>query len=108
MSLEHSPRRQKLLHSLATKGAFAVDQDGAVRTILFDDALYTLRECGAIRGCSQATLWREIARGDLVAVKDGRSVRVTGQALRARIESLPKFKSRAAEALQRVSSSGAV
>jgi hypothetical protein len=99
MSLEHSLARQKLLASAAAKGAIDPADPAAVRWIVFDDVFYTLKECSAIRGCSVATLWREIARGDLTALKDGRSIRIRGRALRARMDSLPKFESRAAEAL---------
>ncbi len=56
--------------------------------------LNSLEKTGRILSCSRATLYRLIERGQLRAVKNGRSTRITGDSIRTYVASLREFASK--------------
>ena len=61
-----------------------------------DRVSFTINEIAARHDLSRATIYREIARGRLKAVKVGSIVRITGEAERAWLAALPAVRSGAA------------
>ena len=59
---------------------------------LWQKALWSRRETAALLSCSAKFIDREIARGNLAAVKHGRNVKITADELARYIRDLPSYE----------------